>query len=169
MTMTPITNLEILDEMLPRVRAAAAGDAGHAEWLAERAPWLARRVSESWRPMQDYRPDTGSLAIDLRNAVGNSAIATTAGAVRKALAERPAVPPQDYLTMLGLASLPAWPLPDDDEHDVVVYQRSGTGTGRLWGAIADGDEDETARAIAWARECVTHGGPDMLSGRARGE
>jgi hypothetical protein len=95
------------------------------------------------------------------NAVGNAAVVSTAGEIRAALGERPGMPPLDYLTSLGLATLPARSLPNDAAAEVVVYRRSGTGFSRLWAAIGSGDDAEIDRAIARVTDVAIHGASEF--------
>ncbi|MFD0386548.1 hypothetical protein ACFQ2B_40850 [Streptomyces stramineus] len=119
--------------------------------------------------MAAQRPDLDApAAINLMNAVGNAAVISTAGQIRAALAERPGMAPLDYLTSLNLATLPAWPLPDDDEAEIVVYRRGATGFGRLWAAVGSGDDAEIDRAIAKATEFAGHG-PSEFWARGLGD
>ncbi|MCX5054517.1 MULTISPECIES: hypothetical protein [unclassified Streptomyces] len=76
--------------------------------------------------------------------------------------------PLDYLTSLGLATLPAWPLPNDAAAEVVVHRRSGTGFSRLWAAIGSGDDAEIDRAIARATDVAVHG-PSEFWARGLGD
>ncbi|MGR4882866.1 hypothetical protein ACIPUC_26150 [Streptomyces sp. LARHCF249] len=93
---------------------------------------------------------------------------STAGEIRDALGERPGMTPLDYLTSLGLATLPAWPLPNDAAAEVVVYRRSGTGFSRLWAASGSGDDAEIDRAIAGATDVAVHG-PSEFWARGLGD
>ncbi|MEV6810191.1 hypothetical protein, partial [Streptomyces sp. NPDC051129] len=139
------TGVDLVRETVRVARAVAAGERGLAQHLVELGQALAHQSSATYRVDQDDRPDSGSLDIDLMRAVGNSAIACTAGEVRAALAERPGMAPHLRLRSLRLATLPDWPLPDDDEADVVVYGGGGTAVGLLWHAIRTGDEAEVQR------------------------
>lgn len=149
------TGLDLVQETvrLSRALAAGAGKPGDAEQLVTLGKALARRSSATFQTRQQHHPRPGApAAINLMNAVGNAAIVSTAGEIRSALAERPAMGPEDYLKSLSLATLPSWPLPDDNAAEVVVYRRSGAGFGKLWNAIGCGDAAETDRAIAKLNE-----------------
>lgn len=170
MTAQP-TGVDLVQEAVRLARAVAAGRATRedAEQLVALRATLARRTSATWSKRQQYRPDRDApVAINLMNAVGNLAVVSTAGKIRAALAERCGMLPLDYLTSLSLATLPAWPLPDDDAADVVVYRRSGTGFSRLWAAIGSGDDTETDRAIAKLTETSVHG-PSQFWARGLGD
>ncbi|MGW0948499.1 hypothetical protein ACWD4O_38915 [Streptomyces sp. NPDC002623] len=93
---------------------------------------------------------------------------STAGEIRAALAERSGMPPLDYLTSLSLSTLPAWPLPDHDATQVVVYRRNGTGFSALWNAIGSGDDTEIDRAIAKLTDAAVHG-PSQFWARGLGD
>ncbi|MFE4539667.1 hypothetical protein ACFRKB_32155 [Streptomyces scopuliridis] len=165
------TGTDLVQEAAHLARAVAAGRATHedAEQLVALGATLAHRTSDTWSARQQYHPDRDApAAINLMNGVGNLAVVSTAGEIRGALGERLGMPPLDYLTSLGLATLPAWPLPDDDAVEVVVYRRSGTGFGRLWTAIANGDDTEIDRAIAKAAHFAVHG-PSEFWARGLGD
>lgn len=147
----------LVQETVRLARAVAAGESGHAHDLVAHGVALARRCSDTYRTRQEHRPRTGSIAHDLMHAVGNAAVVRTAGDVRAALAERPGMEPPLYLRSLSLATLPEWPLPDDDAAEVVVYRRGGTGFGLLWNAVAVGDEAEVQRLVARLTESAVHG------------
>jgi hypothetical protein len=160
MTIQPFpTGVDLVRETVRVARAVAAGERGHARRLVELGQALARQSSTTYRVDQEARPDSGSAAIDLMRAVGNSALACTAGEVRAALAERPGMAPDLYLRSLRLATLPAWPLPSDDDADIVVYGGGGTHVGLLWHAIATGDEPKIERRTAELETIAVHG-PD---------
>lgn len=170
MTAQP-TGADLVQEAARLARAVATGRATHqdAEQLIALGATLARRTSATWSKRQQYRPDRNApAAINLMNAVGNLAVVSSAGEIRAALAERPKMPPLDYLTSLSLATLPAWPLPDDDAAEVVVYLRSGTGFSRLWAAIGSGDDTETDRAIGKLTGTAVHG-PSQSWARGLGD
>lgn len=170
MTAQPTGN-DLVREVTRLARSVAAGRATpeDADQLVVLGTTLARRTSSTWSARQKRRPDRDApVAINLMNAVGNAAVVTTAGEIRAALAQRPGMPPLDYLTSLNLATLPAWPLPDDDETKVVVYRRGGTGFGRLWDAIGSGDDAEIDRAIAKATDAAVHG-PSEFWARSLGD
>lgn len=170
MTAQP-TGVDLVREAARLAHAVAAGRAtpDDAEQLVALGATLAHRTSTTWSARQQHRPDRDApAAINLKNAVGNAAVVSTASEIRAALAERPAMPPLDYLTSLGLATLPAWPLPGDDAAVVVVYRRGGTGFGRLWAAISSGDHAEIDRAIAKLTEAAVHG-PSEFWARGMGD
>lgn len=165
------TGVDVVQEAVRLARVVAAGRATRddAEQLVALGTRLARRASATWSVRQQYRRDRDeSAAIALMRAVGNAAVVSTAGEVRAALAERPGMAPLDYLASLSLAMLPAWPLPDDDAAEVVVYRRSGTGFGRLWAAIASGDDTEIERAVAKMTDIAVHG-PSEFWARGLGD
>ncbi|WP_030568522.1 hypothetical protein [Streptomyces aureocirculatus] len=69
---------------------------------------------------------------------------------------------------MSLATLPAWPLPDDDATVVVVYRRSARGFGSLWEAVGSGDEQQIDRAVGKARELVASS-PFTITPRGLGD
>lgn len=165
------TGADLVQEAVRLARAVAVGGAtpDDAEQLVALGVKLARQTSRTWSVHQKYRPNRDApAAIDLMNSVGNAAVVSTAGEIRAALAERPGMAPSDYLASLGLATLPAWPLPDDAGTVVVVYRRSGTGFSSLWNAIGSGDDSEIDSAIAKATEFAVHG-PSEFSARHLGD
>ncbi|MGW5989466.1 hypothetical protein ACWFRT_13810 [Streptomyces anulatus] len=157
------TGTTLVHEALQTARAVVAGRPGAAQRLADLAPRLSRQASATYRRSQEHEPNTGSPAIDLMRATGNSATVTTVGALRAALAERPAMAPQDYLKSLRLATLPAWPLPDDDTFEVVVYKPGAPGLDLL-DAVANGDGPEVDRIADKLVE-----GPSTFSARGLGD
>ncbi|MGW1226094.1 hypothetical protein [Streptomyces sp. NPDC002530] len=160
----------LVREAVRLARAVAAGRAtrADADRLVALGAWLAHRTSATWSRRQDRPHRNASAAINLMRAVGNAAEVKTAGEIRAALAERSGMAPLDYLTGLGLATLPAWPLPDDDAAEVVVYRRGGTGFSHLWTAIGSGDGTDIDRAIATALEVAVHG-PSEFWARGLGD
>ncbi|MFF4179629.1 hypothetical protein [Streptomyces sp. NPDC001750] len=146
MTSKPTPTIaDYIDESVLLIRAIVGGEPSDPQRLIDLGRVLARHSSTTWRTLQDRRPNSGVLAIDLMRAVGNLAVARTAGEVRAALAERPSMDPHDYLRSLCLATLPAWPLTVDNAAPVVVYRRGGRGFGPLWDAVGLGDEAEIER------------------------
>ncbi|WP_327335092.1 hypothetical protein [Streptomyces anulatus] len=162
MTALP-TGTTLVQMALQTARAVVAGHPGAAQLLAGLAPRLSRQASATYRRSQHHEPNTGSPAIDLMRAAGNSATVSTAGEIRAALATRPAMRPQDYLKSMTLATLPAWPLPDDDTFEVVVYKGGAPGLDLL-AAVGAGDEVEVERITAKLSE-----GPSMFSARGLGD
>ncbi|WP_228994382.1 hypothetical protein [Streptomyces sp. DH8] len=162
MTATP-TGPTLVHQALQAARNAVAGHPGAAQLLVDLAPRLSRQASTTYRRSQDHEPNSGSPAIDLMRATGNSATVTTAGALRAALAERPGMAPHDYLRSLRLAILPAWPLPDDDTVEVVVYKPGAPGLDLLE-AVANGDGPEIERITA-----KLAAGPSTFSARGLGD
>lgn len=75
--------------------------------------------------------------------------------------------PLDCLTSLGLATLPAWPLPNDAAAEA-VHRCGGTGFSRLWAAVGSGDGAEIDRAIARAAGVAVHG-PSEFWARGLGD
>ncbi|MFE3381330.1 hypothetical protein [Streptomyces anulatus] len=162
MTALP-TGTTLVHEALHAARGVIAGHPGTAQLLANFAPRLSRQAAIGYRRSQDHQPNSGSPAIDLMRATGNSATVTTAGALRAALAERPAMAPQDHLKSLCLATLPALPLTDEDTVEVVVYKLGAPGLDLL-DAVANGDGPEIDRIAAKLAE-----GPSTLSARGLGD
>ncbi|MEU2441830.1 hypothetical protein ABZ595_37460 [Streptomyces rubradiris] len=163
------TGVDLVRETIRVTRAVVAGERGHAQRLVELGQALGRQSSETYRVRQDHRPDTGSAALDLMHAVGNSAVATTAGEVRRALADRPTMAPRDYLKSMRLYTLPHWPLPEDDEADIVVYGGGGTFVGLLWSAIATGDEQKVERLTADLEAIAVTGARESWWARGLGD
>lgn len=161
MTALP-TGTTLVHEALHAARGVIAGHPGAAQLLADLAPRLSRQAAIGYRRSQDHQPNSGSPAIDLMRATGNSAIVSTAGAVRTVLAERPAMAPQDHLKSLRLATLPS-PLPDDAAVEVVVYKLGAPGLDLL-DAVAAGDGPEIDRIAAKLAE-----GPSTFSARGLGD
>lgn len=162
MTATP-TGTTLVHEALQAARGVVAGHPGAAQLLVDLAPRLSGQASATYRRSQDHDPNSGSPAIDLMRATGNSATVTTAGEIRAALAERPAMTPQDHLKSLRLATLPALPLPDDDAVKVVVYRLGAPGLDLLE-AVGAGDEAEVDRIAA-----KLSAGPSGFSARGLGD
>ncbi|MGW0491161.1 hypothetical protein [Streptomyces olivaceus] len=166
MTAQP-TGADLVHEAARVACTVATGRAtrADAEQLVSLGRALAHWMGTAWSARQQHRPDRDApAAINLMRAVGNAAVVSSAGEVRAALAERPAMAPPDYLASLNLATLPAWPLPADAAAEVVVYRRGGTGFGRLWNAIGSGDEAEIDRVIAKAAQ-----GPSGFWARSLGD
>lgn len=162
MTALP-TGTTLVHEALHAARGVIASHPGAAQLLADLAPHLSRQAAIGYRRSQDHQPNSGSPAIDLMRATGNSATVTTAGALRAALAERPAMTPQDHLKSLRLATLPVLPLTDDDTVEVVVYKLGAPGLDLL-DAVAAGDGPEIDRIAAKLAE-----GPSTFSARGLGD
>ncbi|WP_030753220.1 hypothetical protein [Streptomyces sp. NRRL S-31] len=164
------TGVDLVRETVRVTRAVVAGERGHAQRLVELGQALARQSSETYRVRQDGRPNSGSAAIDLMRAVGNSARACTVGEVRAALADRPGMAPHLRLRSLRLATLPDWSLvPDDDSADIVVYGGGGTAVGLLWTAIATGDEEAIARRVTTLEDIAVHGAGESWWARGLGD
>lgn len=162
MTATP-TGTTLVQEALQAAHAVVVGRPGAAQQVADLAPHLSRQASATYRRSQEYRPNSGSPAIDLMRAAGNSATVSTAGHIRAALATRPGMDPHDYLKSMRLATLPAWPLPDEDAFEVVVYMRSAPGL-RLLTAVGASDEAEIERIAGQLAQ-----GPSDFSARSLGD
>lgn len=96
--------------------------------------------------------------------VGLGAVVIHADGLRAALREHPGMAPEMYLRSLRLGVLPAWPLPDDGDTEVVVYSLRLSGVASLWCAIASRDDAETDRQTARLR-----GGPRWVTARYLGD
>ncbi|MER5277776.1 hypothetical protein ABT025_18735 [Streptomyces sp. NPDC002809] len=164
------TGPDLVQQTVTLSRTVAVGRAtrDEAELLVSLGRAIAHRASDTFVTSQQYRHAWDDpAAIKMMNAVGNAAIVMAADEVRAALAERPGMAPELYLRSLGLAALPAWPLPDDDASHVIVFRRSGVGFGDLWRAIGDGDEAEIDRVIGKVNEYVL--GPSGFWARSLGD
>ncbi|MEU6960327.1 hypothetical protein [Streptomyces chrestomyceticus] len=124
---------------------------------------LPRQWSGDWRPRQ-RNVSYGRAAIKLMHRVGLGVVVVHADGLRVALRERPGMAPEVYLLSLGLGALPAWPLPDDGDTEVVVYSLRMAGVGSLLSAIASRDDAETGRQVTRLRE-----GSRCISARSLGD
>ncbi|MFH9299469.1 hypothetical protein [Streptomyces sp. NPDC017520] len=160
---------DLIDASVHLARVVAAGRATReeAEQLVHHGATIAARASAMRGGQRHSSDDDAPAAIKLRNAAGGGGgTVATAGEIRAALAERP-MAAHDYLRSLSLATLPAWPLPDDDATVVVVYRGGASGFGGLWEAIGSGDETEIARAVSKARDLVL--GPSIVTPKGLGD
>jgi len=162
---------DLIDTAVRIAGVVAAGRATRddAEQLVHHGAAIAARASTMKVGRRNSPSSDDSAAIRLMHAAGGGGTVATAGEIRAALAERPGLPPQDYLRSLSLATIPAWPLPDNDATLVVVYRRSANGFSGLWQAICTGDEAQIARAVGRARELVGGSSPYAVSPRGLGD
>ncbi|MEU7206096.1 hypothetical protein [Streptomyces sp. NPDC045470] len=157
---------QLIHDTIDLTRAIVAGDRqpGDAERLIRHGYLIAHQWSSDWRSRQRSPKCGDPAAIALMHRVGLAAVVTHAGGLRAALRERPGMDPELYLRSLRLGVLPAWPLPDDGDTEVVVYSLRMPGVAPLWSAVASYDDDETDRQIARLRR-----GSRWVSARSLGD
>ncbi|MEU5442752.1 hypothetical protein [Streptomyces griseofuscus] len=140
---------QFVHEVVGLTRTIVAGhrQPGDAQRLIEQSYRLAHRRNPDWRPRQRGLRYEAPAAIALMRRVGLGALVVHADGVRAALNERPSMAPDLYLRSLRLGTLPAWPLPDDGDTQVMVYSLRFVCAG-LWEAVVNDDGAELDRAVA---------------------
>ncbi|MET9736473.1 hypothetical protein ABZZ79_39455 [Streptomyces sp. NPDC006458] len=164
--MSAETTHQLVRETIDLARAIVAGrrEPGDAQRLIDHGYLVAHQWNGDWRPRQRPAQFGAPAAISLMNRVGLGAVVIHADGLRAALGERPRMAPELYLRSLCLGVLPAWPLPDDGDTEVVVYSLRFSGVASLWDAIASRDDTETDRQTV--RLCE---GSRWISARSLGD
>jgi hypothetical protein len=163
--MSSDTTAQLITDTIDLARAIASGHRtpGDAQQLVNNGNLLSRHFSDTWRPQQSEVRYPESEAITLMHRTGLGALVVPAGALRDALLAQRNMDPELYLRSLRLGALPAWPLPDDRDAEVMLYSLRMP-VAQLWLAITEGDAAEVDRQAARLAE-----GSRWLGARSLGD